>query len=100
MEDQIYVVNEQNYNYINLCSAYIGNRLINEFAHDFIFNRYRAHQKQLCQQLNLHPSPCFNFGIDHNKKYNQYNRGNDTNRLCFSRIWDGRDKTEGLTEWK
>ena len=30
------------------------------------------------------------FGIDKLNQYPTYNRGNDTNRLCFSRVWDGR----------
>jgi len=50
----------------------------------------------LCKQLNVDPSPCYIFGIDTKNQYSQYSRGNVTNRLCFSRIWDGRDQREGL----
>jgi hypothetical protein len=89
-EDQIYVVNEYNYNYINLLSAYVGCELMKSFASDFMFNRYRQQQLDLCAELGITPSPCYIFGIDQKNKYTEYNRGGNTNRLCFSRIWDRR----------
>lgn len=89
-EDQIYVVNEHNYNYINLLSAYVGNGMMQSFSPDFVFNRYRSRQLKLCSQLALDPSPCFCFGIDRHDRYPEYNRGGPTNRLCFSRVWDSR----------
>jgi hypothetical protein len=89
-EDQLYVINEKNYNYINLLSAYVGNGMIESFQSDYMFNKYRAQQIELCHQLDLVPSPCFIFGIDHHDRYPEYNRGGSSNRLCFSRLWDGR----------
>jgi hypothetical protein len=90
--DQLYVINEKNYNYINLLSAYVGTGMMKQFSPDYIFNRYRPLQIELCNKMNLVPSPCVNFGIDHNNFYSEYNRGNITNRLCFSRLWDGRSE--------
>jgi hypothetical protein len=95
-EDQLYVINEKNYNYINLLSAYVGAGMMNQFPSDYIFNRYRSLQIDLCNKMNLIPSPCVNFGIDYNNSYPEYNRGNTTNRLCFSRLWDGRSKKFNL----
>jgi hypothetical protein len=95
-EDQIYVVNEKNYNYINLLSAYVGTGLMDLFAPDYVFNKYRQQQIDFCRSLQLTVSPCVNFGIDHHGRYAEYNRGGSTNRLCFSRIWDGRDKKLNL----
>ncbi len=89
-EDQLYVINEKNYNYINLLSAYVGHGMMQTFSPDHVFDKYRAQQLELCQQLGLAPSPCFNFGIDHDNRYPEYNRGGPTNRLCFSRVWDDR----------
>ena len=97
-EDQLYVINEENYNYINLLSAYVGTSMMQQFKPDYVFNKYRQSQIEICEQLDLEVSPCFNFGIDHKNKYPQYSRGNATNRLCFSRIWDGRAKVEGLID--
>lgn len=95
-EDQIYVVNEKNYNYINLLSAFVGTGLMKQFAPDHVFNKYRQQQLDLCDSMKLAVSPCVNFGIDRLHNYPEYNRGGKTNRLCFSRIWDGRDKKLNL----
>ena len=95
-EDQIYVINEKNYNYINLLSAYVGHGMMQRFATDYMFNKYRAKQLEMCQQLGLDASPCFVFGIDQHDRYPEYNRGGITNRLCFSRVWDGRNQKLGL----
>ena len=45
-------------------------------------------KKELCTPISENDEKLF--GIDKLNQYPQYNRGNDTNRLCFSRIWDGR----------
>lgn len=95
-EDQLYVVNELNYNYINLLSAFVGVNMMRSYPNSYIFNRYRQKQIDLCKQLKISPSPCFVFGIDHDNQYNEYNRGGVSNRLCFSRLWDGR--AEKLTK--
>ena len=89
-EDQIYVINEKGYNYINLLSAFLGTSLMKKYPADFIYKKYKEPQTILCDHHDLEPSPCVYFGIDTQNKFPEYNRGNDTNRLCFSRIWDGR----------
>ena len=55
-----------------------------------ICDKYKDGQDYYCRKYNVEPSPCVYFGIDKQNQYPTYNRGNDTNRLCFSRIWDGR----------
>ena len=89
-EDQIYVINEYNYNYINLLSAYLGTAMMKKFPADYIFEKYHHKQLALCQKLDLVPSYCVYFGIDYSGRFREYNRGSNGNRLCFSRIWDGR----------
>lgn len=91
-EDQIYVVNEYNHNYINILSIYLGLKMMQSFPSDWTYSKYRDLQIQMCEKYDLTISPCVYFGIDNKNKYSEYNRGNDTNRLCFSRIWDGRMK--------
>ena len=91
-EDQIYVINEYNYNYINLLSAYLGTAMMKKFSADYVFNKYHDKQLALCQKLDLVPSYCVYFGIDYSGRFREYNRGGNGNRLCFSRIWDGRMK--------
>ncbi len=90
LEDQLYVINQKDYNYINLLSAYVGTTLMQKYPADYIYNKYRDKQIAMCDNLNLEPSPCVYFGIDKQKKYQEYNRGTETNRLCFTRVWDGR----------
>ena len=89
-EDQLYVINETGYNYINLLSAYVGRMMMETFEADYIHNKYKDAQNYYCNKYEVEPSPCVYFGIDYNNKYPVYSRGNDTNRLCFSRLWDGR----------
>jgi hypothetical protein len=93
-EDQLYVVNEYNYNYINLLSAYLGTTMIKQFSADYVFNKYRSRQLEFCKKLDLVPSYCVYFGIDYSGRFKEYNRGGNGNRLCFTRIWDGRQKYE------
>mgnify|MGYP001211536006 FL=1 len=88
--DQLYVINEDNYNYINLLSAHIGTKLMKTFDADFIHTKYKAKQAEMCAKYNLSISPCVYFGIDHQNNFPIYNRGGSSNRLCFSKIWDGR----------
>ena len=93
-EDQLYVINEPYYNYINILSCHLGLEMMKKFSADYTYNKYREKQIALCEAMELQVSDCVYFGIDHNNQYPQYNRGNDTNRLCFSRIWDGRMKLD------
>jgi len=97
-EDQLYVINEENYNYINLMSAYVGTAMMEKFSANWVYNKYSSKQQEMCQQLDLYPSPCVPFGTDYHDRYSQFNRGGLSNRLCFSRIWDGRAELEGLVE--
>ena len=89
-EDQIYVINEYNYNYINLLSAFLGTAMMKKFSANYVFDKYHSKQLALCQKLDLVPSYCVYFGIDYSGRFREYNRGGNGNRLCFSRIWDGR----------
>ena len=93
-EDQLYVINEPGYNYINLLSAYLGKEMMKTFEADYIYKKYLDAQGVYCRTYNVEPSPCIYFGIDKLNQYSHYNRGNETNRLCFSRIWDGRKNDE------
>ena len=93
-EDQLYVVNEKNHNYINVLSAYVGTKLMEKYPANYIYNKYRQKQLDMCDKLNLEASPCVYFGIDKQGQFSEYNRGTESNRLCFTRIWDGRMKDD------
>lgn len=76
--------------YLNTNSIWLGHKLIETFKNNYIVNKYKEVQEQYCKELNLTPSSCVIFGIDENNIYQEYNRGSESNRLCFSKIWDGR----------
>ena len=89
-EDQIYVINEDGYNYINFFSLYMGYHMMKEWNASWLYDKYKPLQDKYCEKLEVEPSSCVIFGIDTNNKYPEYNRGGRTNRLCFSKVWDGR----------
>lgn len=91
-EDQLYVINEDGYNYINLQNCYVATQLMNKFPADYIYDKYLPKQKEYCDTLDLTPSKCVIFGLDSKQKHTEYKRREDDEmaRLCFSRVWDGR----------
>jgi len=90
-EDQLNIMNEDKLNYINMHSLYSGYQMMKEWKADWLYTKYRYPQERICEELEVEPSSCVIFGIDTNNKYPEYNRGGETNRLCFSRVWDGRN---------
>ena len=89
-EDPLYVINEDDYNYLNTLSLYVSTELMKKFPSNYITQKYKDAQRYWCEKLDIMPSECVIFGIDTKNKYPEYSRGLETNRLCFSRVWDGR----------
>ena len=87
-DDPIHAYNQNNY--VNLQSIHVGHELIKRFDNKWLLNKYKGIQIETCDALGVHPSDCVIFGIADKGKYDEYNRGGDKNRLCFSKIWDGR----------
>jgi hypothetical protein len=87
--DDTLVAYNQN-QYVNRYSLNLGYHMISSFTNNWLFKRYKEKQLQICTALNVEPSSCVIFGIDKSDKFITLNRGNNSNRLCFSRIWDGR----------
>ena len=88
LDDTLLAYNQTGY--VNHFSVHVGHELIKNFNNQYILDNYKDKQTQFCNDLKLTPSQCVIFGIDLNNSYKEYNRGGDTNRLCFSRVWDGR----------
>jgi len=78
------------YPYVNTIGVHVGHRLIKQFEQNWVYNKWRNKQKEMCEQLDVQLSDCIIFGIDTNNKYSEYNRGGATNRLCLSKHLDGR----------
>jgi len=87
-DDTLFAYNKNQY--INWKSLSIGNHLIKVFSNNWLIERYRDKQNNLCKELDISPSRSVIFGIDYKNNFLEYNRGTNSNRLCFSRVWDGR----------
>lgn len=80
-DDTLFVYHKINYN--NKIGAVLGMKYFSNFSPDYIPQKYVDKQNEFCKILGVEPSSTVLFGIDHNKKYTQYNRGGATNRLSF-----------------
>ena len=80
--------------YVNLYSVNVGQKCIDRFDNDWLYTKYRSKQIETCEKLHVSPSDCVIFGLAKKGQYDEYNRGGDHNRLCFSRVWDGRINVE------
>lgn len=83
-DDTLFVYNKPGLVYTNRLTASLGFRFIKEFGPDYIFNKYREKQLEYCSLLDVKSSNTVIFGIG-DSRYQQYNRGTDTNRLSFHR---------------
>jgi hypothetical protein len=67
--------------YTNRVGAGLGYKMIERFSPDFIVQRYKKRQIELCKTLGIKSSNTVLFGIDEHNRYPEYNRGGSTNRL-------------------
>jgi|APGre2960657373_1045057.scaffolds.fasta_scaffold05001_3 hypothetical protein len=73
--------------YTNRVGAGLGYKMIERFSPDFIVQRYKNHQIELCKTLGIKPSNTVLFGIDEHNRYPEYNRGGATNRLGLHKYY-------------
>jgi len=81
-DDPLLVYNKNRY--INRLGAAVGLELMNRYGPDYNQETYRNTQESFCQQLSVNASNCVFFGNSSNL-FDEYNRGTDNNRLCFSK---------------
>lgn len=89
--DDTLVAYNQN-DYVNLYSVNVGQSFIERFDNGWLYNKYRQQQLDTCKSLAVEPSDCVIFGLASKGNFDDYNRGGQYNRLCFSKFWDGRHK--------
>ena len=82
-DDALLVMNKTQY--VNRLSLAVGLELMQMWGADTIPTLYSNTQQEFCKALEVTPSNCVIFGIDTNNKWQKYNRGGSTNRLCFSK---------------
>jgi len=75
-------------NYTNRLGAAVGLKLIDAYSVDYNYNMWQPMQEKFCNQLDIAPSKSVIFGIA-TDKFREYNRGGDTNRLCFAKWLSG-----------
>jgi hypothetical protein len=80
--DPLFVYNKNNY--INRIAAAVGLELLNVYSPDYNYDTYKYVQKYFCKELGVKPSKCVFFATSKDK-FPEYNRGTDSNRLCFSK---------------
>jgi hypothetical protein len=82
-DDGMFVTNK--IGYINRFGPQLGLELISKFDADYVFNKYRQKQLDLCLQYKVTPSNTVLFAIG-DSTWSEYNRGTDTNRLSFNKL--------------
>lgn len=63
-----------NHRYINQLSEYIGYKLMKEFNPEYIYNKYKIKQLEICKYLEIEPSDSILFGLTTNPEFIQYSR--------------------------
>jgi hypothetical protein len=80
--DPLFVYNKNNY--VNRIAAAVGLELLTEYSPDYNYNTYNSVQKYFCKELGVESSKCVFFATSKDK-FSEYNRGTNSNRLCFSK---------------
>jgi hypothetical protein len=84
-DDPLFFINKLGL--VNRVGAFIGLKLIKKFKFDYIYKKYFKKQLYYCHKLSLKPSAVVCLGVG-GKIWKKYNRGNKTNRLCLSRLYE------------
>jgi histidinol-phosphate/aromatic aminotransferase/cobyric acid decarboxylase-like protein len=69
--------------YYNFNSVSLTRALIKEFDLDYIHNKYKKEQAEICKMGNVTPADVVYFATTTNPEYDFYKRGN-VNRLCIT----------------
>ena len=70
--------------YFSRSSVNLHSILIQNFSADYIYNKYREKQINLCNDLKLTPSDTVLFGTTNNTEWDDYKRDKTINRICLS----------------
>ncbi len=81
-DDLLFIYNKNNYT--NRLGCSVGNKILKSYSPDFNYNTYHNTQEEFCKILNIEKSNCVFFGIS-KTNFQEYNRGIEQNRLCFSK---------------
>jgi hypothetical protein len=74
-------------NYYNYNSHYIAELIINKYHIDYIYNKLKKKQEDICATHNLTPSDCVWLATSADREYDAFKRFK-TNRLCLSELFN------------
>lgn len=81
-DDGLLVHTKTNYN--NRLGAAVGIQLLSTYSVDWNMEKWHHQLLNFCKQLDITPSNTVIFGLG-DEKYQEYNRGGPTNRLCLAK---------------
>jgi hypothetical protein len=81
-DDPLFVYNKNKY--VNRLGAAVGEVLLERYSPDYNHDTYKHIQEQFSRELDVTPTKCVFFATS-KEKFSEYNRGTDSNRLCFSK---------------
>ena len=76
--------NQNKHFYTNMMGQIMHYKLMKKFSPDYIFNKYRSRQVELCNSNNITPSDTVIFGISDAKEFDYFERDRYINRICLS----------------
>lgn len=71
---------------VNNFAAMMGQFAMEVAGPDYIADKYKTAQINVCRKLDLKPTNCILFALSNKLSDKTYNRGNDLTRLCISKL--------------
>ena len=81
---------------VNNFAAMVGQFAMECAGPDYIVDKYKQAQTEVCNKLNLIPTKCILFALSDKEEDKQYNRGNNLTRLCISKLVKEEQEQRGL----
>jgi hypothetical protein len=71
---------------VSTMGCIVGNSICNNFPPDYIQNKYREKQIEVCRQYGLTPTDCISFGLadKNDERFLDFQRGTDWRRVTIS----------------
>ena len=79
------IANQNAWYYTNHLGAQIHSHIMDTFDCDYIVNKYKHRQIEICSEYDIQVTDTLLFGISSDSKWNYFERG-ITNRMCVSHL--------------
>ena len=76
----------RDWNYDLVASAEVHYGLLSNIGPNYMYEKYRTKQEEVCKQLDLIPSDTIIFGVDYTEKYRKKYKRGKVNRVCISNL--------------